>query len=77
MIIKESISGDCITIQQPTDIHPLLNWCRDKMIDNRTKTKIAINIRKWDNAINYISEMLKQIEADGFSPSSDKTKKFK
>ena len=63
--------GECIVIQQPTDIYPLWDWCQNKMIENQENTKGSINIEKWEKSINYLSKLMEQVEADGFGNHND------
>jgi len=63
--------GECIVIQQPTDIYPLLDWCQSRMIDNKENTKGSVNIEKWEKAIHYLSKLMEQVEKDGFGSYED------
>ncbi len=63
--------GECIVIQQPTDIYPLLDWCQTKMMDNQENAKGSVNVKKWENAIMYLSKLMVQVEKDGFGSQDD------
>jgi hypothetical protein len=63
--------GDCIVIEQPTDIYPLLDWCQSRMIENQENTKGSVNVEKWQKAIDYLSKLMEQVEADGFGSFDD------
>ena len=63
--------SDCIVIEQPTDIYPLLDWCQSIMIDNQEKAKGPVNVEKWQKAIDYLSKLMDQVEADGFVSLDD------
>ena len=63
--------ADCIIIQQPTDIYPLLDWCQSRMMENQENTKGSVNIEKWQKAINYISKLMELVEKDGFGNQDD------
>ena len=63
--------GECIVIQQPTDIYPLLDWCQNQMIDSQENAKGSFNVEKWQKAIDYLSKLMEQVEKDGFGSSND------
>ena len=63
--------GDCIVIEQPTDIYPLLDWCQSRMMDNQENTKGSVNVEKWQKAIDYLSKLMEQVETDGFGSFKD------
>ena len=63
--------SDCIVIEQPTDIYPLLDWWQSRMIDNQENTKGSVNVDKWQKAIDYLSKLMKQVETDGFGSFDD------
>lgn len=63
--------GDCIVIQQPTDIYPLLDWCQSRMIENQEKAKGSINIEKWQKAIDYLADLMDEVEEAGFGSIED------
>lgn len=63
--------GDCIVIKQPTDIYPLLDWCQSRMIENQEKAKGSINIEKWQKAIDYLSNLMDEVEESGFGSMED------
>jgi hypothetical protein len=63
--------GDCIVIQQPTDIYPLLDWCHSRMIENQQEEKGSVNVGKWQKAIDYLSTIMVKCEADGFGNFDD------
>ena len=63
--------SDCIVIEQPADIYPLLDWCQSRMIDNQENTKGSVNVEKWQKAIDYLSKLMEQVEADGFGSFDD------
>ena len=60
------VEGDCVVIQQPTDIYPLLDWCQSRMMDNQEECNGTKNKEKWQKAIDYLSELMEQVERDGF-----------
>jgi hypothetical protein len=63
--------GDCIIIQQPTDIYPLLDWCQSQMMDEQEKAKSSINIDKWEKGIKYLSKLMEQVEKEGMGGQED------
>ena len=63
--------SDCIVIEQPTDIYPLLDWCQSRMMDNQENTKGSANVEKWQKAIDYLSKLMEQVETDGFGSFDD------
>lgn len=63
--------GDCIVIERPTDIYPLLDWCQSRMVENQENAKGSVNIEKWQKAIDYLSELMERVENDGFGNQDD------
>jgi hypothetical protein len=60
--------GECIVITQPTDIYPLLDWCQSRMLEKQLEED---DFEKWEEAINYLSELMSQAEEDGFGSHED------
>lgn len=65
-IIYLGIEEDCLVIEQPTDIYPLLDWCQSRMIEKQEESKGTKNVEKWEKAINYLSELMRDVESKGF-----------
>ncbi len=63
--------SECIVIQQPTDIYPLLDWCHSKMMDKQDECIGSINIDKWQKAIDYLAELMDKVSLDGFGNPDD------
>jgi len=63
--------GECIVITQPTDIYAILDWTQSRMIDNQETEVGSKNIEKWQKAIDYISDLMDKVEADGFGSYED------
>lgn len=63
--------GECIVIQQPTDIYALLDWCQSRMIDKQEEARGSRNVEKWEKAIVYLSKLMEQVEEDGFGGQDD------
>lgn len=63
--------SECIVIQKPTDIYPLLDWCQSKMIDNEEECGDSKNKEEWEKATHYLSKLMDQVERDGFGSQED------
>ena len=61
--------GDCIIIQQPTDIYPALDWCQSQMMEKQEID--PINAVKWEKAVFYLSRLMELVEKDGFGSQED------
>lgn len=70
-ILYSGIEGDVLVIDKPTDIYPLLDWRHSRMIENQEKAIGTKNIEKWEKAINYLSELMKDAECKGFGNMED------
>ena len=58
--------GDCIVIEQPTDIYPLLDWCHSRMMEKQEDSRGSINNEKWQKAIDYLGVAMDHAEEHGF-----------
>ena len=65
------VDGDTLTITQPTDIYPLLDWCQSAMMEKEDEAQGTKNKEKWNKAIEYLNTLLIQVEKAGFGNQED------
>jgi hypothetical protein len=53
--------GECIVIQRPQDLYPLLDWFHTQLMDlGATETDVS-----------YVSKLIDKVEADGYGNFDD------
>ena len=65
------VDGEVITITQPTDIYPLLDWAHSQMMELEENAKGTANKAKCQKAYQFLEKLMKQAEEEGFGDHED------
>ena len=73
MIIKNYVGaeGECIVIQKPTDLYPILHWTQSRMIDLTEDENNVSSIEELESCILFIGSLLAKTEIAGFGNYGD------
>ena len=65
------IDSEAVTIESPTDIYPLLDWCHTQMIVLQERTKDSEKKIEYQRALFFLSETMDRANDAGFGNHDD------
>lgn len=64
--------GDCIVINSPRDLYPLLDWLQSEMLELAENEYVNTDEQKvYEGVADYISDLMDKVEGDNYGNFAD------